>query len=71
MHIAPGVNQQDISHFTRQSDSSVSQWIAYFQLRGLIDCDVGKDGKRTTSLRYTPAGRALYDAVNAIFKHTP
>ena len=75
MHIKPGLNQQELSRLTGQSDSSVGQWINLYDLHGLVALEItpkkhgGAIRQTVTGISYTDKGQKLHDAVNAIFKH--
>lgn len=74
-YISEGRNQQQVARMTGQSDSSVGQWVAKFTIWGLIETEFkivkGRGGQmveKTTSMKHSPEGAALFSKIQALFK---
>ena len=65
LHLSPGRTQKEISRLTRQTTSTVNDWIKLFISYGLL---VGWERKRFAKheIKLTTDGEALLSAIKAI-----
>jgi len=61
------LNPRDITTFTEQPRNNISRGTALLASKGLISQEPDPDDARRALLSLTPAGRALHDAVMALF----
>jgi hypothetical protein len=70
MAVAPKRSQAQIARLTKQSDSSVGQWIADFKTWDLISCTYRKEGNRVIirDMEWSATGRDLAIRIRSLLQ---